>query len=312
MITVAITGDVADKVRVCNVPLSVQEQIESIHECYEAGAHMCHLHVRDTDHRCSWKPELYEAVLEGVNKHCPEMIMQFSTGNYSPSPATRAACLKLGPDMASLTCGSVNFRNSRPGQDLSAARVFVNPHAEIEYLGRAMEAHNVKPDIAVFDLSMIYSTAELFERGLLAPPFRFMFVMGGHMALPADKEVLQILVSETQRVFQGHEFSWVGIGVGWAHSKACEWSLELGGHMRTGFEDSLMTRRGKYAESNADLVRHVIGLAERAGRPLATMPEARMILGLPPQRAPMPLPQDRPHSSHYLDSVDQVMYHSSA
>merc|ERR1719326_2562270 len=145
---------------------------------------------------------------------------------------------------------------------------------------------------------MIYSTAELFERGLLAPPFRFMFVMGGHMALPADKEVLQILVSETQRVFQGHEFSWVGVGVGWAHSKACEWSLELGGHMRTGFEDSLMTRRGKYAESNADLVRHVIGLAERAGRP--------------PQRAPMPLPQDRPHSSHYLDSVDQVMYHSSA
>merc|ERR1711977_345130 len=161
MITVAITGDVADKVRVCNVPLSVQEQVESIHECHEAGAHMCHLHVRDqTDSRCSWKPELYEAVLEGVDKHCPGMIMQFSTGNYAPSPAARSACLQLGPDMASLTCGSVSFRFTRPGQDLNAARVFVNPHAEIEHL---------------------YSTAQLFERGLIAPPFRFMYVLGGHM-----------------------------------------------------------------------------------------------------------------------------------
>merc|ERR1712167_372230 len=97
------------------------------------------------------------------------------------------------------------------------------------------------------------------------------YVLGGHMALPADKEVLQFLVSETQRVFQGHDFSWTGVGIGWAHSQVCKWSLELGGHMRTGFEDSLMTRRGKYAESNADLVRHVTGLAEKAGRPLATL-----------------------------------------
>merc|ERR1711977_125722 len=313
MITVAITGDVADKVRVCNVPLSVQEQVESIHECHEAGAHMCHLHVRDqTDSRCSWKPELYEAVLEGVDKHCAGMIMQFSTGNYAPSPAARSACLQLGPDMASLTCGSVNFRFTRPGQDLNAARVFVNPHAEIEHLAQTMQSHSVKPDIAVFDLSMIYSTAQLFERGLIAPPFRFMYVLGGHMALPADKEVLQFLLSETQRVFQGHEFSWAGVGVGWAHSQVCEWSLELGGHMRTGFEDSLMTRRGKYAESNADLVRHVIGLAEKAGRPLATLSDARTTLGLPPQRARMSPPPLRPHSSHYLDSVDEVTYHSSA
>merc|ERR1711977_196359 len=196
MITVAITGDVADKVRVCNVPLSVQEQVESIHECHEAGAHMCHLHVRDqTDSRCSWKPELYEAVLEGVDKHCPGMIMQFSTGNYAPSPAARSACLQLHPDMASLTCGSVNFRFSRPGQDLSAARVFVNPHEEIEHLAQTMQSSSVKPDIAVFDLSMIYSTAQLFERGLITPPFRFMYVLGGHMALPAEKEVLQFLVS---------------------------------------------------------------------------------------------------------------------
>ena len=82
---------------------------------------MCHLHVRDTDSRCSWKPELYEAVLEGVDKHCPEMIMQFSTGNYAPSAATRSACLQLRPDMASLTCGSVNFRYSSSSLYMSLA-----------------------------------------------------------------------------------------------------------------------------------------------------------------------------------------------
>jgi len=311
MITVAITGDVADKNRVCNVPLSAEEQIEAIHECHEAGAHMCHLHVRDTDSRCSWKPELYETVLEGVETHCPGMIMQFSTGNYAPSPEARSACLELGPDMASLTCGSVNFRNTRPGQDLSAARVFINPHSEIQHLAQAMQSQNVKPDIAIFDLSMLYSTAELVERGLLTPPFRFMYVMGGHMALPAEKEVLEIFLSETRRVFQGHEFSWVGVGVGWAHSKVCEWSLELGGHMRTGFEDSLMTQRGKYAKSNADLVRHVIGLAEKAGRPLATETEARDILGLPRQRRGMPPVGERPNSSDYLNSIDEATYHSS-
>ena len=116
-------------------------------------------------------------------------------------------------------CRSVNFRFTRPGQSLDAARAFINGHRDIEFLADAMQTLGVKPDIAIFDLSMIYSAAQLFERKLISPPFRFMFVLGGHMALPAEKEILQFLLAETTRVFAGQPFSWCGVGVGWNHTR---------------------------------------------------------------------------------------------
>lgn len=127
------------------------------------------------------------------------MILQFTTGNYAPNLADRAKFLDLRPEMASLTPGSVNFRASRPGKD--TAKKYYNTHEEIDFLSQKMLDLSIKPDIAIFDLSMIYSTSDLLRRGLLKKPMRLMFVLGGHMALEGKRDVLEFLVKQSEAEF---------------------------------------------------------------------------------------------------------------
>ena len=85
------------------------EQIESTHRAFEAGATLCHIHVRNDDETPSSDPDRFAAVQEGLRRHCPGMIVQFSTGGRGRDPASRGLSLQHRPDMASLSTGSVNF-----------------------------------------------------------------------------------------------------------------------------------------------------------------------------------------------------------
>src|SRR3954454_24394567 len=109
VIAVAITGSVPRKTDNLAVPVTVSEQIESTHQAYQAGATLCHIHVRNDDESPSSDPDRFAAVQEGLRKHCPGMIVQFSTGGRGRDPAARGLSLKHRPDMASLSTGSVNF-----------------------------------------------------------------------------------------------------------------------------------------------------------------------------------------------------------
>jgi 3-keto-5-aminohexanoate cleavage enzyme len=111
IITVAITGSVPRKKDTPAVPVTPEEQIESTQEAFEAGASLVHIHVRNPDESPSSDPELFRRVQEGIRKHCPGMIIQFSTGGRGRTQAERAQALDLRPDMASLSTGSVNFTN---------------------------------------------------------------------------------------------------------------------------------------------------------------------------------------------------------
>ena len=109
IITVAITGAIPRKADTPAVPVTPSEQIESTHEAFEAGASVVHIHVRNPDESPSSDPALFGRVQEGVSKHCPGMIVQFSTGGRGREQSERGKMLYLKPDMASLATGSVNF-----------------------------------------------------------------------------------------------------------------------------------------------------------------------------------------------------------
>src|SRR3954466_12087721 len=109
VVAVAITGSVPRKRDNPAVPVTPAEQVESTHEAFEAGAPLVHIHVRNDDESPSSDPERFAAVQEGVRKHCPGMIVQFSTGGRGRDPSARGSALYLRPDMASLSTGSVNF-----------------------------------------------------------------------------------------------------------------------------------------------------------------------------------------------------------
>ena len=270
IITVAITGAIPRKVDTPAVPVTPSEQIESTHEAFEAGASVVHIHVRDPDESPSSDPTLFAQVQEGVSKHCPGMIIQFSTGGRGREQSERGKMLYLAPDMASLATGSVNFPN----------QIYENPPQLVEELARTMLTCNVKPEIEVFDLAMLYNAKVLADRGLLARPCHVQFVMGIPNALPARRKLLEFLVSELKELMS--DATWAATGIGRHQLEVNEWCLALGGHVRTGLEDNIKFDRTRLARSNAELVSRLAGMCAAYARYPATSVEARRILQLPP------------------------------
>jgi uncharacterized protein (DUF849 family) len=269
VIAVAITGSQPKKKDNPAVPVTPAEQIESTHEAYEAGATLVHVHVRNADESPSSDPELYGRVQDGVVRHCPGMIVQFSTGGRGRDPASRGAMLDLRPDMASLATGSVNF----------ATMIYENPPQLVDGLAQTMLDYGVKPEVEVFDLAMLYNAASLVQRGLLKPKPHVQFVLGIPNALPVRREVFDFLRSELQAVLPGA--TWVAAGIARHQFEVNKWCLEAGGHCRTGLEDNTRIDKSQLAASNAALVKRIVDVCGEYDRVVATPAQAREILGLP-------------------------------
>ncbi|HEY3566261.1 MAG TPA: 3-keto-5-aminohexanoate cleavage protein [Casimicrobiaceae bacterium] len=269
VIAVAITGSQPKKKDNPAVPVTPAEQIESTHEAYEAGATLVHIHVRNADESPSSDPELSGRVQEGVVRHCPGMIVQFSTGGRGRDPASRGAMLDLRPDMASLATGSVNF----------ATMIYENPPQLVDGLAQTMLDYGVKPEVEVFDLAMLYNAASLVQRGLLKPKPHVQFVLGIPNALPVRREVFDFLRSELQAVLPGA--TWVAAGIARHQFEVNKWCLEAGGHCRTGLEDNTRIDKSQLAASNAALVKRIVDVCGEYDRVVATPAQAREILGLP-------------------------------
>jgi len=270
IVTVAITGSLPRKKDNPAVPITVAEQIESTHEAFEAGATLVHCHVRNEDETPSSDPEKFARLLEGIRKFCPGLIVQFSTGGRSGVGRERGGMLPLRPDMASLTTGSCNF----------PTRVYENSPELIDWLAAEMKKYGIKPEIEVFDLSMLFKAVEMQEEGKIDGPLHVQFVMGVKNAMPVDREVFEFYVRTLKRL--APDATWTGAGIGKNQITLNRWSLELGGHCRTGLEDNVRLDKSTLAPSNAALVRRVVELCPEYGRRPATVAEARAILRLPP------------------------------
>lgn len=268
IITVAMTGSVPRKKDTPAVPVTVAEQIESTHEAFEAGASLAHIHVRDDQENSSSDPDRFAAVQAGIQKHCPGMIVQFSTGARGRQLSERGGMLHLRPDMASLATGSVNFPTF----------VNENPPDFIRGLAQTMLDHDVKPECEIFDLAMLYNAADLVREGLLKSPPHVQFVLGIKNALPARRDILEFEVAQLKSILP--EATWTAAGLGRHQLEVNHWALEMGGHCRTGLEDNIRFDQSRLAASNAELVKRLADLCGRYGRRPATATEARAILGL--------------------------------
>ncbi len=266
----AITGSVPTKSANPAVPISVSEQIESSHAAVEAGAAIIHAHVRNDDETPSSDPEKFALLKEGLETHCPGVIVQFSTGGRSGAGKTRGGMLSLRPDMASLSVGSNNF----------PTRVYENPPDLVAWLSSEMQTYQVTPEIEAFDLSHILHAIRLHGAGTLYGKLYVQFVMGVKNAMPVDKEVFDFYVHTMKTRAPGGE--WCAAGVGPGQITVNEWAIAAGGHTRAGLEDNVRLDRDTLAPSNAALIARAAALCEKYERPVATPSQAREILGLRP------------------------------
>ena len=234
----------------------------------EAGASIIHAHVRNDDGTTSSDPDKFAALKEGLEKHCPGVIVQFSTGGRSGAGEERGGMLPLRPDMASLSVGSNNF----------PTRVYENPPDLVAWLSSEMLTYGVTPEIEAFDLSHIMHAIEMSEAGKLFGKLYVQFVMGVKNAMFADKEVFDFYAHIMQT--RAPQAEWCAAGIGPNQIKVNEWAIAAGGHTRAGLEDNIKLDRATLAPSNAALIARAADLCAKYDRPVATPAQAREILGL--------------------------------
>lgn len=265
IITAALTGAELTRTQQPALPTTPEEVAQAAWECAQAGAAIVHVHARRADGSSTQEAAAYRSIIEAVRARC-DVIVQVSTGGAVGMTAQeRIAPLALRPEMATLTMGSVNFGDG----------VFLNPPPDIEHFLHTMRSHGVVPEFEVFDAGMLAALARWVAKGVVAAPGHIDFVLGVPGGMPGTPEALMYLRSQLPA-----GFSWSVAGIGAAQLPMTTLAIVLGGHVRVGFEDNILLRRGELAGSNAQFVRRAAAMARLLDRPLATPDEARSMLGL--------------------------------
>ena len=266
IITCAITGAETTREKQPNLPITPQEQAAAAEECVKAGASIIHLHVREDDGKPSQRPERFKEAIDAIRARVPEVIIQISTGGaVGESIENRAKPLALGPEMASLNLGTLNFGDE----------VFLNHPKDIEAFALQMQKHGVMPELEVYEAGMVETGFRLAKKGILKDPLHFQFVLGVPGGMSGDPKNLAHMVS-----FMPEGVHWGVAGVGRFQLPLAVQALVMGGHVRVGFEDNIFYSKGVVAKSNAELVARIARIAHEIGRPVATPKEARALLGI--------------------------------
>jgi 3-keto-5-aminohexanoate cleavage enzyme len=265
MITAAMVGAEVTKGQQPHLPITPVQIIEAAVECYQAGASIIHIHVRDAEGNATQDTALFREVVEGIRARC-DVITQVSTGGAVwMSAEERLQSIECRPDMATLTTGTVNFGDG----------VFMNNRQLVETFARRLREYGIVPEIEVFDVGMIDEALRLRSVGMITDPLHFDFVMGVPGGIGPNPAHLVHMVHSLPR---GNTWSVAGMG---RHQLTLGViALAMGGNVRVGFEDNIYYRKGQLAQSNAELVARIARIANELDRPVATPAQAREILQL--------------------------------
>lgn len=267
MITAAISGAEVSKKHNPSVPYTTQEMVLEAKRASDMGASIIHLHVREDDGTPTQNIERYQEVMTAIRASCPKLILQPSTGGaVGMSNEERLQPIALKPEMATLDCGTLNF-----GGDA----IFMNTENMIITFAEAMKAAMVKPELEVFDQSMIRMALRLAKKGYVLNPLHFNFVMGVNGGIGAS---LRDFVYLTESI--PNDSTYTATGVGRYQFDLVAMAAIHGGHCRVGFEDNIYLKHGQLASSNGELVEKAVAIARQLGREIARPDEARIILGL--------------------------------
>ena len=269
IITAAVVGSRPTKAMNPAVPYTPAEIAGAAVDCWRAGAAVAHIHVRHPESGApSLELDLFEEVVNLIHDEC-DMLINLTTSGFhldgEDVDEQRLAPVGLKPELCSLDIGSVNFKEG----------AFINPPAWGVLAAERMRAASVKPEIEVFELGHIAQARALIEDGKIAMPPYFQLCMGVGWGIEATPENLDLMHS---RLPEGAV--WSVLGVGRSQLPMTTMGLELGGHVRVGFEDNLYLDKGILATSNAQFVERVVQLSEERGRPVASLQDARRILGI--------------------------------
>lgn len=286
VITCAITGVLTDPAQ-HPVPVRPEELAREARRARDAGASVIHIHFRRQEPGMgrlpTWDPAIAKACCDAILAECPDLLLNLSTGVVGDDISGPIACLEaVRPELAALNAGSLNYlRTRRGGQWAWPPMLFDNPVPKIEKFLATMNRLGITPECECFDTGILRSIGLFLETRLLAPPVHVSLVMGVASGMPAKPQWLPLLLDEMpagahwQTIAIGREEVWP------LHRK----TAELGGHLRTGLEDTFYLPDGKTSDSNGPLIETLAKVAREAGREVASPADARALLHPRPEAA---------------------------
>ncbi|WP_369308859.1 3-keto-5-aminohexanoate cleavage protein [Providencia rettgeri] len=267
IITVATTGAFPTKQDNPNIPLTPKEIAEDVYECWQAGASIAHLHMRDDEGRGTMDINKFRETVALIREKCDIVLNLTTSGDLNATDETRMIHVaELKPELASYDCGSMNWAHSG---------LFINHPAFLERLGQLMIDNDVRPEIEIFDAGMFYNSLYYIKKNLIKTPAYYQFVLGAAGGIAATVENLIFL-----RNLLPADAHWSAFGIGKGHMPILMTTLAMGGHVRVGMEDNVYYSKGRLAQSNAEFVARAVRLANEVDRTPATPDEARNILAL--------------------------------
>jgi 3-keto-5-aminohexanoate cleavage enzyme len=272
IITAAIVGAETTRAQNPYLPITAEELGEEAARCAAAGATVIHLHARDSSGGASQDTGLFRAAIRAIRSRC-DVIVQTSTGGaVGMSVAERAGPLGCtgadAPEMATLNVGTINF-----GED-----VFMNKAADTVEMAGRIRAHGAVPEVEIYDAGHIDIAAKLLKDGHIAVPLHVQFVLGVPGALSASERNLAFLVERMGEL--GVPFTWGVAGIGRHQLAMADVAAMWGGNARVGLEDNIWLDKGVLAEGSAPLVARAAEQCAKRGRKVATIQEARSLLGV--------------------------------
>ena len=273
IITVATTGAWPTKANNPNVPMTPAEIAEDVYDCWQGGAAIAHLHMRDENGNGTMDVEKFAETVRLLRTNHPDcdIVLNMTTsGALVASDELRKAHLKeLRPEMGTFDCGSMNWLNSS---------VFLNSPQFLEALGQDMQEWGIKPEIEAFDPGMIGNAAYYLKKGVLKGPLHFQFCMGCANGIPGSLKNLLFMKETMDQLCPGA--TWSCFGVGHSAMEILYSAVALGGHIRVGMEDNVMYSKGQLVSSNRQFVERAARVIREYGNEVATPNDAREILGL--------------------------------
>ncbi|SDM87333.1 3-keto-5-aminohexanoate cleavage protein [Bacillus sp. OK048] len=267
ILTVAPTGAVTRREDTPNLAHSPKEIADEVFKCYQAGAAIAHIHVRENDGTPSMNIEKFRETVTLIRERCDIVINLTSSGGIGLNEDDRIRpFVELLPELATFDAGTMNWRHET---------VFDNNPKFLERLGTEMGKVNVKPEIEVFDAGMLYNALYYVKKGILKEPLHVQFVLGAPGGIAATVENLIFL-----KGLLPENTTWGAFGVGRMSVPIMMTTLALGGHLRVGMEDNIFIQKGVLAKSNVEFVEQAKRLVKEVGKELATPDEAREILSL--------------------------------
>ena len=268
ILTVATTGAWPSKKDTPHIPLQPKEIADDVYACWQAGASIAHIHVRDDDDKSSMDFDKFTETVELIRATDCDIVLNLTTsGQLGLEDEDRMKhIIALKPELASYDCGSMNWAHST---------VFENSPRFLEKLGMAMQENNIKPEIEIFDAGMVYNALYYLKKGVLKAPLHFQFVLGAPGGMTATVENLMFL-----KTLIPADSTWGALGIGRGHLPIMYTTLALGGHVRVGMEDNIYYSKGVLAKSNAEFIERTKRIAVEIDKQIATPDEARAILGL--------------------------------